>query len=69
MSRENEPYIKHTLGERHFYRKKGRDDTITLEIPPEGYNKCKEEDGDNKQWFDERYQSLNINKKPWLEWD
>ena len=64
MSRENAPYIKHTLGECHFYR---RDDTITLEIPPERYNKCKEEDGENEEWFDKIYQSHNINKKSWLE--
>ena len=60
-------FIKHTLGDRHFYRKEGRDETITLEKPPEGYKKCKEEDGINEQWFEDRYPSHN--NKPWLKWD
>ena len=66
-------FVKHTLHGRCFYRKSGRDDTITLECPKEGYKKTKEEDGNNEAWFEERWQKLNNsheeNKKPWLKWD
>ena len=68
MNIEDNSYIKHTLGDRCFYRKKGRDDTMTLEQPLEGYNNCKEEDGVNAQWFEQRWGKLNINGKPWQKW-
>jgi len=66
-------YVKHTLHKRCFYRKSGRDDTIVLEMPQEGYIKCKEEDGDNEEWFEERWKKNSLhnddNKKPWLKWE
>ena len=49
------PYVKHTLGDRCFYRKKGLDDTLTLYEPDEGFHETKEEDGVNEKWFEDRW--------------
>ena len=73
-----QPFVKHTLGERCFYRRGGDDDTITFKKPKEGYDNCKEEDGVNVEWFETRWDKLNEitaslhnndNKKNWEKWD
>ena len=69
MKNIEEPYIKHiyiiqpsinkqeSYEVRYFYMKAGKENTLTLKIPFENYNKTIDET-DNKKWFEERWKIL-----------
>ena len=55
----NNPYVKHILKGRCFYRREGIDSTCTLLEPKEGFYKTKEETGGNETWFEDLWSNLN----------
>lgn len=55
---DDSKWCHHISGDRWFFRKFGDDSSLTMNRPPEGVAKVKEEIGVDQSWFDSRYSAL-----------